>query len=79
MAKAFMGPWKDSNTWEWVENKAAPTLPVQAICSSSRVSQGSAEHRDASGVQDWAVLGLVLFTGVLRRKVSIVLLIPIPN
>lgn len=67
------------DTWEWAGNKGTPTLPVQATCSSSRVSQGSAEHRDACGVQDWAVLGPVLCTAVLGRKVSIVVLILIPK
>lgn len=67
------------DTWEWAGNKEASTLLVPAACSTPRVSQGSAEHRDVCGVQDWAVLGLVLCTGVLRRKVSVVVLILIPN
>lgn len=32
------------DSWESVGNKETPTLPVQTTCSSSRLSQGSAEH-----------------------------------
>lgn len=46
------------DSWECVGNKKTPTLPVQATCSSSRVSQGSAEHIMPAGCRtgqcwDW--------------------------
>lgn len=64
------------NTWEWVGYQETS---VQDACSSSSVFQSSAEHRNACRVQDWAMPGLVLGTGVFGRKASVVVLILVPK